>query len=144
MCFRSGDKDSYVFIMNEQVYIQKPEGMLDEGTKKGTYERSTDMTKHNLETFQSFLYQNFKNYACYDKMRPTSNQLARLYALGKTKNTNNLDEIRVDKLKFAPIVDQITHDAAKVGEYLRPLAFNEYKINDCLRFQVMIKPLRPL
>ena len=34
MCFRSGDEDFYVFIMNEQVYIQKPEGMLDEGIKK--------------------------------------------------------------------------------------------------------------
>ena len=102
------------------------------------------MTKQDLETFQSFLYQNFKNYPCYDKMKPTSNQLARLYALGKTKKINNLDEITVDKLKFRPIVDQITHDAAKVGEYLRPLTINEYKINDCLRFQAMIKPLRPL
>ena len=102
------------------------------------------MTKQDLETFQSFLYQNFKNYPCYDKMKPTSNQLARLYALGKTKKINNLDEITVDKLKFRSIVDQITHDAAKVGEYLRPLTINEYKINDCLRFQAMIKPLRPL
>ena len=37
------------------------------------------------------------------------------------------------------------YDAAKViGEYLKPLAFNEYKINDCLKFPDMIKALPPL
>ena len=56
LCVLSGDKDSCVIIMNKQDYIQKLEDMLNEGIKRGTYERSTDMTKQDLETFQSFLY----------------------------------------------------------------------------------------
>ena len=131
--------------MNKQDYIQKLEGMLDEGIKRGTYERSTDTTKHDLETFQRFLYRNFKNHPSYDKMRPKSSQPARLYATAKTHKFNNIDEITVEKLKFRPIVDQTgtaTYDAAKViSEYLRPLAFNEYKISDCLKFPDMIKVL---
>ena len=148
LCVLSGDKDSCVIIMNKQDYIQKLEGMLDEGIKRGTYERSTDTTKHDLETFQRFLYRNFKNHPSYDKMRPKSSQPARLYATAKTHKFNNLDEITVEKLKFRPIVDQIgtaTYDAAKViSEYLKPLAFNEYRINDCLKFPDMIKALPPL
>ena len=121
--------------------------MLDEGIKRGTYERSTDTTKHDLETFQRFLYQNFKNHPTYDKMRPKSSQPARLYATAKTHKFNNLDEITVEKLKFRQIVDQTgtaTYDPAKViSEYLKPLPFNEYKINDCLKFPDMIKALPP-
>ena len=81
-------------------------------------------------------------------MRPKSSPPARLYATAKTHKFNNLDEITVGKLKFRTIVDQTgtaTYDAAKViGEYLKPLAFNEYKINDCLKFPDMIKGLPPL
>ena len=81
-------------------------------------------------------------------MRPKSNQPARLYATAKTHKFNDLDEITVKKLKFRPIVDPIgtaTCDAIKViGEYLRPLAFNEYKINGCLKFPDMIEVLPPL
>ena len=61
---------------------------------------------------------------------------------------NNLDEVTVEKLKFRPMVDQTgtaTYDAAKViGECLKPLALNENKINDCLKFPDMIKALLPL
>ena len=32
-----GDKDSNVVIMNRSDYIQKLEGMIEEGVKKGTY-----------------------------------------------------------------------------------------------------------
>ena len=81
-------------------------------------------------------------------MRPKSNQPARLYATAKTHKFNDLDEITIEKLKFRPIVDQTgtaTYDAAKVvGEYLRPLALNECKINNCLKFPDMIKTLPPL
>ena len=148
LCVLSGDKDSCIIMMNKQDYIEKLEDMLNEGIKRGTYERSTDTTKHDLETFQSFLYRNFKNHPSYDKMRPKSNQPARLYATAKTHKFNNLDEVTVEKLKFRPIVDQTgtaTYDAAKViGEYLKPLALNEYKINDCLKFPDMIKALPSL
>ena len=60
-------QDSCVIIMKKQDYIQKREGMFDEGIKRGTYEWSAVSTKWDLETFQSFLYQNFKNHPSYDK-----------------------------------------------------------------------------
>ena len=148
LCVLSGDKDSCVIIMNKQDYIQKLEDMLHEGIKRRTYEWSIDMTKQDLETFQSFLYRNFKNHPSYDKMRPKSNQPAMLYATAKTQKFNNLDEVTVGKLKFRPIVDQTgtaTYDAVKlIGEYIKPLALNEYKINDCLKFPNIIKVLTPL
>ena len=56
MCVLSGDKDSCVIIRNKQDYIQKLDDMLNEYIKRGTYERSTDTTKQDLETLQSFLY----------------------------------------------------------------------------------------
>ena len=148
LCVLSGDKDSCVIIMNKQDYMQKLEDMLNEGIKRGTYEQTTDTTKQDLETFQSFLYRNFKNHPSYDKMRPKSNQPARLYATAKTNKFNNHDEVTVEKLKFRPIVGQTgtaTYDAAKIiGEYLKPLGLNEYKINDFLKFPDMIKVLPPL
>ena len=148
LCVLSGDKDSCVIIMNKQDYIVKLEEMLNEGIKKGTYERANDTTMHDLETFQSFLYRNFRNHPSYDKMRPKSNQPARLYATAKTHKFNNLDKVTVEKLKFRPIVDQTgtaTYEVAKViGEYLKPLALNEYKINDCQKVPDMIKALPPL
>ena len=62
-------------------------------------------------------------------MKPKFNEPARLFAIAKTHKFNDLDEITVEKLKFRPIKDQtgtVTYDAAKVvGEYLKPLAFNE-------------------
>ena len=129
LCVLSGDKDSCVIVINKQDYIRRLEAMLDEGIKRGTYERSTDTTKHDLETFQRSLYRNFKNLPSYDKMRPKSSEPARLYATAKTHKFNNFHEITVEKLKFRPIVDQTgtaTYDATKViGEYLKPLVFKE-------------------
>ena len=81
-------------------------------------------------------------------LRPKSNQPVRLYATAKTHKLIDLDEITVEKLKFRPIVDQtgtVTYDAAKaIGEYLTPLALNEYKINDWIKFPDMIKALPSL
>ena len=34
-----GDKDSSVVIMNRSDYIEKLEGMIEEGVKKGTYKK---------------------------------------------------------------------------------------------------------
>ena len=71
--------------------------------------------------------------------------LKRLYGTAKTHKFNDFDEVKVEKTKFKPIVDQAgteTYDAEKlVSEYLKPLAFNEYKINDCLKFPDLIKAL---
>ena len=110
--------------MNKQDYIQKLENMLNKGIKRRTYELSTDTTKQDLETFQSFRYRNFKKHPSYNKMRPKSNQPARLYATAKTHKFNDLDEVTAEKLKSRPTVDQtgtLTYDAAKlIGEYLKP------------------------
>ena len=124
----SKDKDSCITIMNKQEYIQKLEGMLDEIIKRGTYDQSTDNTRQDLGTFQSFLYHNFKNHTSYDKMKPKSSQPAGLYSTAKTYKFNDLDEISVEKLKFRPIVDQTgtaTYGTAKIiGEYLKRLVCN--------------------
>ena len=148
LCVLSEDKDSCVIIMNKQDCIQKLEDMLNEGIKRGRFEHSTDTTKQDLKTFRSFLHWNFKNHPSYGKIKPKSNQPARLYATTKTHKFNNLDEVTVENLKFRPIVDQTgtaTYDDAKViGEDLKPLSLNGYKINDCLKFPDMIKVLPPL
>ena len=81
--------------MNKQNNIQKLEDRVNESIKKGTYERSTETIKQDLETFQSFLCWNLKNQPSCDKMRPKSNQPARLYATAKTHKFNDLDEVTV-------------------------------------------------
>ena len=51
-------------------------------------------------------------------MRPKSNQLPKLHAIAKIHKFNDLDEIRVEKIKLRQIVDQTcttTYDAAKVN-----------------------------
>ena len=50
-CVLSGDKDSCIIIMNKQYCIEKLEGMLNEGIKRGTYDWSIDMNNQDLETF---------------------------------------------------------------------------------------------
>ena len=87
-------------------------------------------------------------YRMEGSLRPKSIQPVRLYATAKTHKLIDLDEITAEKLKFRPIVDQtgtVTYDAAKaIGEYLTPLALNEYKINDWIKFPDMIKALPSL
>ena len=97
LCVLSGDKDSWVIMMNKQDYIQKLENMLNAGRRRWISERSTDTKKQYLETFRRFLYRIFKNHPSYDKMRPKFNQSARLYATAKTHKFNDLDEITVEK-----------------------------------------------
>ena len=53
------DKDSSVVIMNRWDYIEKPEGMIGEGVKKGTYKKTEDTTLQDLKKYQDFLYRNF-------------------------------------------------------------------------------------
>ena len=43
-----GDKDSSVVIMNRSDYIEKLEGMIEEGVKKGTYKK----TRYNFTRFE--------------------------------------------------------------------------------------------
>lgn len=86
------------YYINKQDYIQKLEGMLDESIKRGTYDQSTDNTRQDWETFQSFLYHNFKNHTSYDKMRTKSNQPAS--RTGKANKFNDHDEITVAAIKI--------------------------------------------
>ena len=53
------DKDSSVVIMNRWEYIEKPEGMIGEEVKKGTYKKTEDTTLQDLKKYQGFLYRNF-------------------------------------------------------------------------------------
>ena len=50
-----GDKDSNVVIMNRSDYIEKLEGMIEEGVKKGTYKKTEDTTLQDLKKIQDFL-----------------------------------------------------------------------------------------
>ena len=43
-----GDKDSSVVIMSRSDYIEKLEGMIEEGVKKGTYKK----TRYNFTRFE--------------------------------------------------------------------------------------------
>ena len=107
--------------------------------------------KLDLETFQGLLFQNFKNNPSYEKIRPKTNQSARLYATANTSNFNDIDKVIVEKLKFRPIVNQTdtgTYDATRIiGEYLKPLVCNDCLhdvLNDCHKFPDMLKMLPPL
>ena len=83
-----GDKDSSVVIMNRSDYIEKLEGMIEEGVKKGTYKKTEDTTLQDLKKFQDFLYRNFYTYEHYKSMYPHSNQPAKLYRTAKTHKLN--------------------------------------------------------
>ena len=47
-----------------------------------------------------------KSHPTSDKVRPKSNQPARLYATAKTHKFNDVVEVTVEKLKFRPIEHQ--------------------------------------
>ena len=114
--------------MNKKDYILKEENMINEGVQQGKYEWANDKTHEDLETFQHFLYRNFKNHPKYSDMRPVSNQTERFFATTKTHKFDGLSLITLDDLKFRPIIDQsntYTYNAAKiVSDYLQPLAHN--------------------
>ena len=143
-----GDKDSSVVIMNRSDYVEKLEGMIEEGVKKGTYKKTEDTTLQDLKKFQDFLYRNFYTYEHYKSMYPHSNQPAKLYRTAKTHKFNNIQEINKEKLKFHPIIDQTgtySYNTAQViSQYLKPLCKSEFKINDTQSFAVDIKNIQPL
>ena len=72
----SGDKESCVVVMRKTDYINKMQGMIDDGIVNGLYKVAEDKTLTNLKHFKDFLYRNFKNYEKYADMVPTSNQPA--------------------------------------------------------------------
>ena len=71
-------------------------------------------------------------------MRPTSSQMARLFATAKTHKFTDTKQININNLKLCPIVDQTgTHlyNCSKIiAQYLQPLAINEYTVSETLSF----------
>ena len=143
-----GDRDSSVVIMNRSDYIEKLEGIIEEGVKKGTYKKTEDKTLQDLIKFQNSLYRNFYTYEHYKSMYPHSNQPAKLYGTAKTHKFNNIQEINKENLKFRPIIDQTgtySYNAAQViSHYLKPLCKNKFTINDTQSFSADIKNIPPL
>ena len=86
----SGDKESYVVIMNRSDYFKKLQHMIDEGIENGVYIVTEDKTLKDLKLSRSFLYRNFKKYEYYEKMLPTSNQPGQLYGTAKTHSPTTL------------------------------------------------------
>ena len=144
----SGDKDSSIVIMNRNDYVKKFDEMLADGVRNGIYESTTDTTFSDLSKFQSFLYRNFRDYQYYDKMRPQSNQPARLFGTAKTHKFESTRDITKHNIKFRPIIDQTgfyTYNASQViSEYLKPLCKNEFTINDTQQFPRDLSNLPPL
>lgn len=75
-------------------------------------------------------------------MLPSSHQPARFFATAKTHKFENFDDITVDNLKLRPIIDQTGTCYYKTGKviakYLRPLAVNEFVINNTQEFSSML------
>ena len=76
--------------------------MIEEGVKKGIYQKTEDTTFEDLKKFQDILYRNFYTYKHYKSMYPHSNQPAKLYGTAKTHKFNNIQEMNKEKLKFCP------------------------------------------
>ncbi|XP_066934351.1 uncharacterized protein [Clytia hemisphaerica] len=135
--------------MNRLDYINKLQGMIDDGINNGIYKQAEDTTLHDLKIFKDFLYRNFNKYEHYKDMIPTANQPAQLYGLAKTHKFNNINNIDVRNLKFRPIIAQVgtcTYKAAQIiAKYLQPLlSENEYMINNTQKFPTMLKNQPPL
>ena len=76
-------------------------------------------------------------------MRPTSSQMARLFATAKTHKFTDTKQININNLKLCPIVDQTgTHlyNCSKIiAQYLQPLAINEYTVSETLSFPDILR-----
>ena len=55
-----GDKDSSVLIINRSDLLEKLEGMIEEGVKKGIYKKTEDTTLQDLKKLQDFLHKNIR------------------------------------------------------------------------------------
>ena len=76
-------------------------------------------------------------------MRPTSSQLARLFATRKTHKFIDIKQLNINNLKLHPIIDRTgTHlyDCSKINaQYLQPLEINQYTISETLSFPDNLK-----
>ena len=108
------------------------------GSQEGTDKKTEDTTLQDLKKNQDFLYRNFYPYEHYKSMYPYSNKPAQSYGAAKTQNFNDIHEIKKEKLKFHPIIDQTgtySYNVAQViSQYLKPLYKNKFTINDTQSF----------
>ena len=127
--------------MNKKDYKGKIDDMINEGIQQGKYKETDGSILKELESFQSFLYKNFKNSLHYRQLLPSSHQPARFFATAKTQKFENTDDITVDNLKFRPIINHTRSCYYKAGkviaEYLKPLAKNELVITNTQQFPSM-------
>ena len=75
--------------MNKKDYNRKTDDMINEGRQQGKYRETYDNILKELESFQSFLYENFKNSYHYRQMLPSSHQPARFFVTAKLTNSKN-------------------------------------------------------
>ena len=75
--------------MNKAEYINKMNGMINDGINNATYVRSEDTTLSDLSHFQTFIRNNFKKHRQFKKMIPDYHQPARLYGTAKTHKFDN-------------------------------------------------------
>ena len=73
----SGGKNSSIVIMNKKDYNRKIDDMINEGIQQKKYQEAVGNILKELESFQSFLYQHFKNSPHYRQMLASSHQPAR-------------------------------------------------------------------
>ena len=144
----SGDKDTSMTIMNKTDYQNKVQKMINDGISVGKYVHTEDTIIKDLSSFQSFLLCHFNDHPQYKDMRPSNNQPARLFATAKTHKFHNIKDANLKELKLRPIIDQTAtcyyHASKVIANYLKPLAENDYVINDTQRFPSMLNDLPPL
>ena len=75
--------------------------------QNGVYAKTEDNTLQDLKRLQDFSYKNFSKYKKFNDMLPSSNQPAQLYETAKTNKFDDINDIRVDSLKFRAIIAQI-------------------------------------
>ena len=142
-----GNKDSCVIVMDKSDYVEKLNGMIDDGIAQGVYQESNGTTLIDLKHSQDFL--RFSKYEHYTEMWPTSNAPAKLYGTAKTHKFHDITKITMEDLKFRPILAQTgtcTYNVAQViSNYPKPLYLsNDYIINNTQGFSGMIQNQPPI
>ena len=97
----------------------------------------------DLASFQNFIYRHLKCHPDYEKVRPSSNQPVKYFAIAKKHNFDNFKDIKIENLKRRPIIDQTGranyHTSKVVANYFRPLTINKFVIKECFLFPDILK-----
>ena len=120
--------------------------MIEEGIRDGKYTPTNDTIIKDLNSFQYFLRKFFKNSPFYNNIFTSYNQPARFFATAKTHKFNNLSDIQ--NLPLRPIMNQIGtayyKSAKMLSNYLKPISYNKYTINNAQVFPKMLSKFPPL